>query len=209
MTRSRRRAVEHAAPDCELFFTLSLDMVCIADAHGHFRRVNPAFEKVLGHSESELLARPFLDFVHPDDIPATLAEMEKLAQGQPVIGVNPDPRRWEGRLLPFRLKELPEVVQRAREGKCRCKSITFAEAKTNDGQRLLGVNDLFIGPRSHTSARYALQWHGQQEEQSSSGIIVSTGFGSSGWFKSILAGAIGVTGQKSHPLANGFEWQAK
>ena len=93
--------------------------------------------------------------------------------------------------------------------KSRCKSITFAEAKTNDGQRLLGVNDLFIGPKSHTSARYALQWHGQQEEQSSSGIIVSTGFGSSGWFKSILAGAIGVTGQQSHPLANGFEWQAK
>ena len=93
--------------------------------------------------------------------------------------------------------------------KKQCKSITFAEARTNDGQRLLGVNDLFIGPKSHTSARYALQWHGQQEEQSSSGIIVSTGFGSSGWFKSILAGAIGVTGQQSHPLAGGFEWQAK
>ena len=107
------------------------------------------------------------------------------------------------------LPELAEVVQRARDGKCQCKSITFAEAKTNDGQRLLGVNDLFIGPRSHTSARYALQWHGQQEEQSSSGIIVSTGFGSSGWFKSILAGAMGVTGQQSHPMAGGSEWQAK
>ena len=138
-----------------------------------------------------------------------VANTLKYLQGQPVIAVNPDPQRWEGRLLPFVLGDLPDIVQRARDGKCECKSITFAEARTNDGQRLLGVNDLFIGPKSHTSARYALQWHGQQEEQSSSGIIVSTGFGSSGWFKSILAGAIGVTGQQTHPLANGFEWQAR
>jgi NAD kinase len=138
-----------------------------------------------------------------------VANTLKYLQGQPVIAVNPDPKRWEGRLLPFVLAELPDVVQRTRDGRCSCKSITFAEARTHDGQRLLGVNDLFIGPRSHTSARYALWWHGQQEEQSSSGIIVSTGFGSSGWFKSILAGAMGVTGQQGHPLANGFEWQAK
>src|SRR6185295_14558476 len=151
----------------------------------------------------------------PDDIVVVVgqdglvANTLKYLQGQPVIGVNPDPQRWEGRLLPFVLPELTDVVHRARDGKCECKSITFAEAMTNDGQRLLGVNDLFIGPKSHTSARYALQWHGQQEEQSSSGIIVSTGFGSSGWFKSILAGAVGVTGMQSHPLAKGFEWQAR
>ena len=175
-------------------------------------------ERILkGQGRFQLLERSFLPdyrFSH-DDIVVVLgqdglvANTVKYLQGQPVIGVNPDPRRWEGRLLPFVLPELADVVQRARDGKSQCKSITFAEAKTNDGQRLLGVNDLFIGPRSHTSARYALQWHGQQEEQSSSGIIVSTGFGSSGWFKSILAGAMGVTGQQTHPLAGGFEWHAK
>jgi NAD kinase len=138
-----------------------------------------------------------------------VANTLKYLQGQPVIAVNPDPRRWEGRLLPFVLAQLPDVVQRTRDGRSESKSITLAEARTNDGQRLLGVNDLFIGPKSHTSARYALQWHGQEEEQSSSGIIVSTGFGSSGWFKSVVAGAIGVTGQQSHPLAGGFEWEAK
>jgi len=165
----------------------------------------------------QLLERGFLpDYrFNPDDIVVVVgqdglvANTLKYLQGQPVIGVNPDPQRWEGRLLPFVMAELPTVVQRARTGKNHCKSITFAEARTNDGQRLLGVNDLFIGPRSHTSARYSLQWHGQQEEQSSSGIIVSTGFGSSGWFRSILAGAIGVMGQQSHPLTNGFEWQAR
>jgi NAD kinase len=175
-------------------------------------------ERVLkGQGRFQALERGYLPDYHfsPEDIivvvgqDGLVANTLKYLQGQPVIAVNPDPRRWEGRLLPFVLSDLEDVVQRAREGRCQCKSITFAEARTNDGQRLLGVNDLFIGPRSHTSARYALQWHGQQEEQSSSGIIVSTGFGSSGWFKSVLAGAIGVTGQQSHPLANGFEWQAK
>jgi len=165
----------------------------------------------------QLLERGFLPDYHfgPDDIVVVVgqdglvANTLKYLQGQPVIGVNPDPRRWEGRLLPFVLAELPEVVRRVRSGKGQCQPITFAEARTNDGQRLLGVNDLFIGPRSHTSARYSLLWKGQQEEQSSSGIIISTGFGSSGWFRSILAGAIGVTGQQSHPLAGGFDWQAK
>lgn len=175
-------------------------------------------ERILkGQGRFQLLERHYLpDYrFSPQDIVVVVgqdglvANTLKYLQGQPVIAVNPDPRRWEGRLLPFVMTDLPEVLRRARDGKCRCKSITFAEARTNDGQRLLGVNDLFIGPRSHTSARYALLWHGQQEEQSSSGIIVSTGFGSSGWFRSVLAGAIGVTGQQSHPLSNGFDWQAK
>jgi NAD kinase len=173
-------------------------------------------ERILkGEGRFQLLERGFLPDYRfgPDDIVVVVgqdglvANTLKYLDGQPVIGVNPDPQRWEGRLLPFVLGELGDVVRKARDGKARSKSITFAEAWTNDGQRLLGVNDLFIGPRSHTSARYELRWHGQQEEQSSSGIIVSTGFGSSGWFRSILAGAIGVAGLQSHPLAGGFEWQ--
>lgn len=67
------------------------------------------------------------------------------------------------------------------------KSITFAQETTNDGQSLLAVNDLFIRPKSHTSVRYILKWQGQQELQSSSGIIISTGLRSTGWFQSILA----------------------
>ena len=169
------------------------------------------------HGRFQLLERSFLpDYrFNSDDIVVVIgqdglvANTLKYLQGQPVIAVNPDPARWEGRLLPFVLPQLEQVVQRTSAGKSECKTITFAEATTNDGQRMLGVNDLFIGPRSHTSARYALQWHGQQEEQSSSGIIVSTGFGSTGWFKSILAGAIGITGQQSHPLASGFDWDAR
>ena len=67
------------------FFTLSLDMLCIADTHGFFTRVSPSFTHTLGHTADELLTKPFLDFVHPDDRAATLAEMDKLRQGVPTI----------------------------------------------------------------------------------------------------------------------------
>jgi len=69
---------------------------------------------------------------------------------------------------------------------------TMAQAKLNTGETLSGVNDLFIGPRTHTSARYAIRIGDRSESHSSSGILVSTGLGSTGWLRSILAGATGV-----------------
>lgn len=138
-----------------------------------------------------------------------VANTLKYLQGQPVIAINPDPDRWDGSLLPFEIEALASVVDRTLAGKMGCKTITFAEATTNDGQRMLAVNDVFIGPKSHTSARYSLTWQGKTEAQSSSGIIVSTGFGSSGWFQSILAGALGVAGVERHALKDGFDWQEK
>jgi hypothetical protein len=68
------------------------------------------------------------------------------------------------------------------------------KAVLNDGQSIYAVNDLFIGQRTHVSSRYRLSVGDRQEFQSSSGVIVSTGLGSTGWLKSILTGAINIAG---------------
>lgn len=123
-----------------------------------------------------------------------VANTLKYLTGQPVIAANPDPERWDGLLLPFEVAGLQSALHKTIQDQANSKTITFAEVQTNDGQLLRAVNDLFIGPQSHTSARYVLDWDGRSEAQSSSGIIVSTGFGSTGWLQSIVAGANGVAG---------------
>src|SRR6185436_17634828 len=135
----------------------------------------------------------------PDDSVVTLgqdglvANTLKYLNGQPVVGVNPDPERWDGRLLTFRVSDLskvmPEVVLRTRP----TKSVTMAKAALNNGQTLYGVNDLFVGPKTHCSARYLIRSDEASETQSSSGVIVSTGLGSTGWLKSLLTGAAAIT----------------
>jgi PAS domain S-box-containing protein len=76
---------ERAEAETERFFTMSADLICILDADGDVRRVNAAFEAALGYSLGEMHGRPILDFVHPEDLASTKAEMEKLALGFPSI----------------------------------------------------------------------------------------------------------------------------
>ncbi|HEX7780331.1 MAG TPA: PAS domain S-box protein, partial [Vicinamibacterales bacterium] len=77
----RRRAQE----DLDRFFTLSLDMLCVASFNGYFKRVNPAWQRILGYTEAELLSRPYFELVHPDDRNATVKEARKAAQGQEIL----------------------------------------------------------------------------------------------------------------------------
>lgn len=135
-----------------------------------------------------------------------VANTLKYLDQQPLIAINPDPDRWDGVLLPFEIKQLKEIVSKTVKGSASSKNITLAQASTNDGQVLYAVNDLFIGPKSHTSARYSIQWQQIKEVQSSSGIIVSTGLGSSGWLQSILTGANGVAGLANSAQKEVFDW---
>lgn len=66
-------------------FNKALEMLCIADTDGYFKQVNPAFTRILGYSEAELLAKPFVEFVHPYDVEATVTAFSQLQDGDPVI----------------------------------------------------------------------------------------------------------------------------
>lgn len=115
-----------------------------------------------------------------------VANTMKYLEGQPLIGINPDPNRYDGILLPYEAGQAMDILKRVLEERYRTKEITMAKATTKDGQSLLAVNDFFVGCQSHTSARYQINWGGKEENQSSSGIIISTGLGATGWYKSVM-----------------------
>ena len=79
-------ARKQAQQERNRFFAVSRDMLCTLGFDGYYKDLNPAWETTLGYTVPELLAKPFIDFVHPDDRAATLAEAAKLAGGTPLIG---------------------------------------------------------------------------------------------------------------------------
>ena len=150
----------------------------------------------------------------PSDVIVTLgqdglvANTAKYAAGQPIVAVNPDPERFDGVLLPFSAEQAGAALLRTLAGRHRARAVTLAEARLADGQRLLAFNDLFIGARSHVSARYRLRWKSSEEAQSSSGVLVSTGAGTTGWMSSVFQMVSGIAqwtgGTPVRPLR--FEW---
>jgi NAD kinase len=130
----------------------------------------------------------------------------KYLSGQPILAVNPDPDRFDGVLLPFTADTADAALKAALYGVMPTAKVTLAQARLSNGQTLLAFNDFFIGARSHVSARYRIEIGARIETQSSSGIIVSTGAGSTGWLQSVYAGAAGIVealGGEVVPPANG------
>jgi len=123
-----------------------------------------------------------------------VANVAKYSKSLPIIAVNPDPETYDGVLLPFSSDTFMHAVHAVLNGNYTSRKMSFAEVKLNDGQKLLAVNDLFIGMSSHSSARYKLCCENEVETQSSSGIIVSTKTGSTGWLSSVFAMAQGILG---------------
>lgn len=166
----------------------------------------------------QLLEREFLpNFLFgPEDIVVVagqdglVANTLKYLNGQPVLAINPAPSLFDGQLLPFQVADAEEVIAAVLRNDTRYKSISMAEAELNDGQKLLAVNDLYVGPRLPVSARYEIAYAGRKELQSSSGVLVSTGLGSTGWLRSVLTGASTISGgsERQEILENGIEWDA-
>jgi hypothetical protein len=131
-----------------------------------------------------------------------VANTAKYACGQPILAVNPDPQRFDGILLPFASAGLRAHLEAVIAGRARYRAVTMAEARLKDGQRLLAFNDLFIGAQSHVSARYQIAFGKQSEQHSSSGIIVSTGAGSTGWLSSVFNQTSGIVGFLGGPAVS-------
>jgi NAD kinase len=133
------------------------------------------------------------DVVVPVGQDGLVANAAKYLDGQLVVGVNPDPDRFDGVLVPHRAERAKRLLRAAAEGQVEVEVRTMVEATFDDGQRLLALNEVFLGHRTHQSARYRLRHAGKEERQSSSGLIVSTGTGATGWARSIhLAHHAGV-----------------
>lgn len=135
-----------------------------------------------------------------------VANTMKYLSGQPLVGVNPEPSRWDGILLPFEPGDLAILLDDVAGGRRATKSVTMAEARLSDGQMLRAVNDLFIGPRTHTSALYDIEVGERRESHSSSGVIVSTGLGSTAWMKSVVTGSLRIA-RNVQGSGGGYEYR--
>ena len=116
-----------------------------------------------------------------------VANVAKYLHGQPVVGVDPDPGHNAGSLVrhrPGAIGELlPAVVDGDRDVVIEQRALV--ELTVDDGRSLRALNEVFIGHPSHQSARYTVAWGQQEEQQSSSGVVVGTGTGSTGWCRSL------------------------
>ncbi len=117
-----------------------------------------------------------------------VANAAKYLQGQIVVGVNPSRELFDGVLVRHPPEAAKDLLPQAARGKGKIEERAMVVATTSDHQRLLALNEVYVGHRTHQSSRYVLLHGGKSERHSSSGVVVATGTGATGWARSI-AGA--------------------
>ena len=132
--------------------------------------------------------------------PGLFVNTAKYVQKQPVLVVNPDQKRFDDTFTSCTPDQLNQLMQKTLKGEAAYEKMTLAEAKLEDGLTLYALNDFFVGKRTHVSARYEIQLGGKKERQSSSGIIISTGTGSTGWLTSVRVGAARIANAQEPEL---------
>ncbi len=127
----------------------------------------------------------------PDDIIVVLgqdglvANVAKYLDGQPVIGLNPYPQLYPGVLVNHAPEAADDLLRDVAGGHALLQTRTMVQARLDDGQTLVALNEIFVGHASHQSARYRITLGDQTERQSSSGVIIATGTGATGWAASL------------------------
>ncbi|MFC5661568.1 hypothetical protein ACFP3U_01080 [Kitasatospora misakiensis] len=123
-----------------------------------------------------------------------VANVAKYLDGQPVVGLDTDPGRNPGVLVRHRADDLPRLLPAAvgRGSERRVEERTMVEAVTDDTQRLLALNEVYVGQPGHQTARYRLTVEERTpyasddgEPQASSGVLIGTGTGGTGWCRSV------------------------
>jgi NAD kinase len=114
-----------------------------------------------------------------------VANVAKYLDGQPVVGINPTPELFDGILVPHVPREGLRRLIPAAHSDAPTQDRTMVEVRLDDGQRLYALNELFLGQPNHQSARYELCLGENSATHSSSGVIVATGTGATGWARSI------------------------
>ncbi|MEU6479391.1 hypothetical protein ABZ858_21360 [Streptomyces sp. NPDC047017] len=117
-----------------------------------------------------------------------VANTAKYLSGQPVVGIDTDPGRNPGVLVRHRCADTAALLRTATAAGGRADELTMVEAVADDAQRLLALNEIYLGPSGHQTVRYRLNTDadpGPDEAQASSGVLVGTGTGTTGWLRSL------------------------
>lgn len=114
-----------------------------------------------------------------------VANVAKYLERQPVLGVDPEPGRNAGVLVTLTARQAVGLLPRVAAESVQALELTMVTANTDDGQQLRALNEVYVGMPTHQTARYTLQVDGRRERQASSGVLVGTGVGASGWCASV------------------------